>query len=332
MHAMIRVRRVRTVGARSRRQAHRTLVALVIAGLAGGSLASPSPAEAAGASPLPMAALAEPGPFQVASLEVQVPRTRGGQGTFAARVFVPVPGDGDGSVTGAPVLAFGHGYLADVDWYASTLEHLASWGTVVIAPRSAGGPFPDHAAFAADLLSALDWVVAAPASGGDWPGGAVDPSARAIGGHSMGGGAAILAAAADPQIRAVATLAAAETRPSAIAAAGDVRAPVLFLAAGDDGITPVEDHQRPMFEAKTTGAAQLRTIVGASHCGFLDQEPLILRLACDRGSMDPDAQRAVTRAVLTAWLGLELAGDDSLAPLAWPTTGTDGPTLVESRE
>jgi dienelactone hydrolase len=229
------------------------------------------------------------------------------------------------------VVAFGHGYQARVDYYESTLAHLASWGIVVIAPRSAGELLPDHAAFADDLLSALDWVVAeAGGRGGDWPGKPVDPEALGLSGHSMGGGAALLAAARDPAIRAVATLAAAESDPSAIDAAATIAAPVLFLAAADDAITPLVEHQRPMFEAKASGPAQLRTIVGASHCGFLDVETVLLRLVCDEAAIGAEEQRHLTRAVLTAWLRYELAGDGSVANLAWPE-GSDGATLVEAR-
>ena len=276
------------------------------------------------------AALSGPGPSQVTRMEVQVPRTRGGEGSFGARVFVPLPTEG-ATEAPSPVVAFGHGYLADVGWYESTLAHLASWGIVVIAPRSAGELFPDHAAFAGDLLSALDWVVEqAGRPGSDWPGGPVDPKALGLSGHSMGGGAALLAAARDPAIRAVATLAASESDPSAIEAAADISAPVLFLAAGDDAITPVAEHQRPMFEAKSSGPAELRTILGASHCGFLDRETLLLSLVCDEAAIGPDEQRRLTRAVLTAWLRYELAGDASTAALAWPDA-SDGATLVEAR-
>ena len=80
----------------------------------------------------------------------------------------------------------------------------------------------------------------------------------------MGGGAALLAAARHSSVRAVATLAAAESDPSAIEAAAAIAAPVLFLAAADDAITPVERHQRPMFEAKASGPVQLRAIVAAA--------------------------------------------------------------------
>jgi dienelactone hydrolase len=118
----------------------------------------------------------------------------------------------------------------------------------------------------------------------------------------MGGGAALLAAARDPAIRAVATLAAAATYPSAIDAAADISAPVLFVAAGDDAITPLAKHQRPMLEAKATGPAELRTISGASHCGFLDQEMDLLDLVCDETSIGPEEQRRRTREILAGWL------------------------------
>ena len=275
----------------------------------------------------------EAGPHEVATLEVSVPRTRGGSGSFEARLYVPLPREWDAEAPAAssPVVAFGHGYQASVDWYESTLAHLASRGIVVIAPRSAGGLFPDHSAFADDLLSALDWVTAAAKPGSrDWPGGPVDPEALGLSGHSMGGGAALLAAARDPAIRAVATLAAAETDPSAIMAAGTIAAPVLFVAAGDDAITPLAEHQRPMFEAKAVGPAELRTIVGASHCGFLDLQTPLLRLVCDDASIGPDEQRRLTRALLAAWLRHELAGDAAAAALAWPGVSDDS-TLVETR-
>ena len=90
--------------------------------------------------------------------------------------------------------------------------------------------------------------------------------------------------------------------PSAIAAAAQIAAPVLFVAAGDDAITPVDKHQRPMFEAKATGPAELRTIAGASHCGFLDQETILLDLVCDEASIGLEEQQRLTRELLAGWL------------------------------
>ena len=204
-------------------------------------------------------------------------------------------------------------------------------GHRVIAPRSAGesAPGPRRLRRRPAVRLGLGRGEAGPGNR-DWPSGPIDPEALGLSGHSMGGGAPLLAAARDPAIRAVATLAAAESDPSAIDAASRVVAPVLFVAAADDAITPLTEHQRPMFEAKATGPAQLRTIVGASHCGFLDLETALLSLVCDDAAIGPDEQRRVTRAVLAAWLRYELAGDASVAALAWPEA-PDDTTLVEVR-
>jgi dienelactone hydrolase len=128
----------------------------------------------------------------------------------------------------------------------------------------------------------------------------------------------------------VATLAAAESDPSAIEAAADITAPVLFQTAGDDPTTPAAEHPHPMFEAKSSGPAELRTIVGASHCGFLDLETPLLSLVCDDAAIGPDEQRRLTRSVLATWLRYALAGDASAAALAWPDA-SDGATLIETR-
>jgi pimeloyl-ACP methyl ester carboxylesterase len=270
------------------------------------------------------------GPYRTETADVMVPRPDGGS-SFEARLHYPLPGSAaDAGDEPAPVVSFGHGYQTSVELYAETLDHLASWGIVAVAPRSGGELFPSHQAFADDLRIALDWVVSEAAAGDEWPAGPVDPAARAVAGHSMGGGAAVLAAADDPAIRAVATLAAAETEPSAIEAASRLAVPSLFVAAGEDAITPVAEHQRPMFEATRSGRAQLRTIVGGGHCGFLDSETLLLRLVCGEAAIDRDEQLATTRAVLTAWLLHELTADEDLAGLAGPD-GPDAWTTVETR-
>lgn len=273
--------------------------------------------------------LATTGPHVVQAREVVVERSDQDGGDFEARLFVPLPRAGEGRRTVSPVVAFGHGFLTSVDRYEATLRHLASWGITTIAPRSHGGPLPDHAAFASDLAAAAEWVVSAARADG-WPGLPVDGAARAVSGHSMGGGAAVLAAAADAGIATVATLAAADTRPSSIAAAAELRVPALFVAGSADTITPVDQHQRPMFAATTDVPAQLRVIAGGSHCGFLD-EAVLVGLVCDEAGIDGDEQLALTREALVAWLRAELLGDDAATALAWPEADT-GATTVESRD
>jgi pimeloyl-ACP methyl ester carboxylesterase len=247
---------------------------------------------------------AQRGPYAVDIREVTIPRPGTGE-RFGARLFLPVAVDETGSEV-SPIFAFGHGYLAPIDIYQSTLEHLASWGITVVAPRSGGGLVPSHEAFGADLVAALDHVSVA-ASEDDWPGLPVDGTSRSVGGHSMGGGAAVLAARLDPSIRTVATLSAADTRPSAVTAAEGVEAPMLLVAASEDRITPIDRHQRPIFEA-AAGPAQLRVIEGGGHCGYLDQADLI-GLVCGQASLAEEEQRAEGQAALSAWLRARLMDD-----------------------
>ena len=57
-----------------------------------------------------------------------------------------------------------------------------------------------------------------------------------------------------------------------------------------------------MLEAKANGPAELRTIPGASHCGFLDRETLLLGLICDTAAIGAEEQRRLTREILAGWL------------------------------
>ena len=265
------------------------------------------------------------GPYQVETREMSVLRS-GGDDPFEARLFVPLPTEaGTAADERSAMYAFGHGYLSPIEPYESTLRHLASWGITVVAPRSGRELFPSHERFAADLLAALDAVTMA-AGEDDWPGLPVDPTARAVGGHSMGGGAAVLAVEMDPTVRTVATLTAADTRPSAVEAAAAVTVPVLLVAGSEDRITPVDANQRPIFEA-AGGPAQLRILDGGGHCGFLDQADLI-GLVCGRSTLDAETQRTYGQALLTAWIRGEAMDDADAATTAW----AEDPTGIASVE
>ena len=112
-------------------------------------------------------------------------------------VFTPAEG------LGLPAVAFGHGWITNVDNYRSLLEHLASWGIVVAAPSSERGPFPSHLGLATDLRTTLDICVGVRLGSGSI---SVHPEKLAFAGHGMGAGAAVLAAAKYPGVAAVAAL------------------------------------------------------------------------------------------------------------------------------
>ncbi|GAA3433498.1 hypothetical protein GCM10018954_031010 [Kutzneria kofuensis] len=132
---------------------------------------------------------------------------------------------------GLPAVAFGHGWLQPPRRYLGLFRHLASWGVVVAAPATHRGPLASARLFAADLRTALD-VVAGVRLGDGVVG--VDKGKLAVGGHGAGAGAAVLAAAEDERVRGVFTVAASETRPSAVDAARLCPMPAVHLAAEED--------------------------------------------------------------------------------------------------
>ena len=203
-----------------------------------------------------------------------------------------------------PVVAFGHGFLQAPHRYGSVLAALAARGYIVVAPASATGPVPRHGRFADDLAGAIRWAQSTQ------PG--ADPSRCAVTGHSMGAGAALLAAQRNPWITAVATCAAAPTRPSAAAATADLRAPTLFGVGSQDRIVRPETTRR--MYAVAPSPATFVSIRGGFHCGFLDRT-VLGGIGCDSGSIARAEQLALTDRLLGDWLEMTLRG---AAAAPWP--------------
>jgi dienelactone hydrolase len=210
-------------------------------------------------------------------------------------VFTPQAG------LGLPAVAFGHGWLQPTSRYEELLRHLASWGVISVAPATQPGALPSYRQFAVDLCTALDVCVGVRLGNGKI---SVDPGKLGLVGHGMGGGCAVLAAAADDRCRAVATLALAETMPSAVAAARECTMPGLHLAGGKDRVAPPVGHAQPVAKA-WGGPVHLRTLPKASHLGFL-QGKHWTDLLVD-GSPEYSTRR-VSRALVTAFLLAHLTG------------------------
>ncbi|MDV3221813.1 dienelactone hydrolase family protein [Intrasporangium sp.] len=196
-----------------------------------------------------------------------------------------------------PVVAFGHGFTQHPRRYDSILTRLAARGYVVIAPDSQTGLLPSHRRLAESLWDAIVWSRAHVT--------AAHRTLAAFAGHSMGGGAAILAAARHPEVGAVATLAAAQTRPSAAKAMTGLRVPALFIVGAEDRIVP-PDRTRPLYAA-TPAPATWVSIAGGYHCGFVDSTSFG-GLGCDHGSIPRDTQLALVAGLLGDWLDETLHG------------------------
>jgi pimeloyl-ACP methyl ester carboxylesterase len=272
----------------------------------------------------------QPGPFEAGYREVTV--TRPGGGTFGARLYYPATAPGedatfDASEAPYPGVAFGHGFLQAVEQYQSTLEHLATWGYLVVAPRSQGGFFPSHPQFAEDLLASLTYLETENADAGSVLFGSVETSAFALSGHSMGGGASILAASDDAgvRVRALAPLAAADTNPSAIAAMPNVVMPVALIAGSEDSIVPTPSNSGAMYN-NTAAPRALQVITGGFHCGFIDNNSIF----CDNGSISRAEQLAITRRLLTSFLELYLRDNDDPWSGIWGPDASADPDVIHT--
>ncbi|WP_405915041.1 alpha/beta hydrolase family protein [Streptomyces sp. NBC_00728] len=271
-------------------------------------------ATASAAVPLAAAAVdpSAPGAYAVAYTDLTV--SASGR-SFSARVWYPGTTAGANAPVAAgthPGLAFGHGFFQDISKYETLLRHYASWGFVTVAPKSQGGLFPSHSGFADDLNASLTWLTAQNTTTGSRFAGAVDTAHLGVSGHSMGGGAALLAASRNTAVRSVSTMAAAETDPSAVTASGTLGIPAQYVGASQDGIAGVAGNQQKMYDAKPA-PTQLRVITGGFHCGFVDSSGI----GCDSGSITRAAQQKLTQGVTTAYLLYTLGGDTSLYDQVW---------------
>lgn len=263
------------------------------------------------------------GPYAVGVRTVTV--TRPNATTFTARLSYPATSAGSSTpfasvAAPAPAISFGHGFVQATSQYATTMDHLASWGFIVIASNSETSLFPSHGNFAADLRHALTYLEQQNAASGSFIFGSVNTAKFGMSGHSMGGGASILATADDVRVKALANLAAAETNPSAISAMSRIRVPVSLIAGDADTIVPVSSNGQSMYNAGSAPKS-LPIIRGGFHCGFTDAS----FFGCDSSATLTRAQQLpVVRRLLTQFFMLTLKDEQSLWSSVWgPVANSD---------
>ena len=236
----------------------------------------------------PLDELTRPGPHEVLRGDLALVGLPGA-------VFTPREG------RNLPAVAFGHGWLQPVTRYRGLLRHLASWGIVVAAPATQSGPFGSSRLLAGDLRTALDVCVGVRLGIGDI---SVDPKKLGLAGHSTGAGCAVLAAAEDDRVRAVATLAASQTRPFASEAARSCAMPGLHLAGGRDIVAPPVAHAG-LIARTWAGPSRLCVLPKSTHLAFAEGRhwsDLVVQ-----GKRDSGAHK-LARALLTAFFLHHLAG------------------------
>jgi len=166
-----------------------------------------------------------------------------------------------------PIIVFGHGFVTAWSEYQVWWDSLVPQGFIMVFPRTEGSINPNHGEFGTDLSFLIDTYLAEDNNNSS-PFFQKINGKSAVMGHSMGGGAAFLAAEQNTNVNTLLTLAAAETNPSAIAAAVDITIPSLTLSGSLDCVAPPNDHQILMYNALSSSYKAYIEIIGGSHCQF----------------------------------------------------------------
>lgn len=220
-------------------------------------------------------------PFDIGETTITFTDPARSNRAIATNIYYPadVAGTGVAVANGEfPIVVFGHGFTIDATSYSNIWEVLVPEGYIVAFPTTEGGLGPNHANFGADIAFVADAMVAEGSNQTSLFLNATTDKV-AIMGHSMGGGAAFLAAENNANITTLITLAAAETTTSAIGAAANISVPNLVIAGEKDCVTPVADHQIPMYNNLASACKIYYEIDGAAHCNFTDGSAALCFLA-----------------------------------------------------
>lgn len=208
-----------------------------------------------------------------------------------------------------PVIAVGHGFVMTYESYAYIWEHFVPLGYIVILPNTETAVDVSHGDFGSDLGFVIHALQNENTLESSLFYAHVSVYSAVIG-HSMGGGAAVLAVADDSEITTLVTLAAAETDPSAIAAASEINRPSLTFAGGADCVTPPAEHQELIYENLNDCKGYV-LIPEGTHCQFANSNFLceLGELTCPDEEISAEDQHAAVLEVLTPWLRAYLKTD-----------------------
>ncbi|MFT3857658.1 MAG: alpha/beta hydrolase [Aquabacterium sp.] len=195
------------------------------------------------------------GPYEIDSFKIST--TEGKANNFGgATVYFP---KAQGETFG--VVALMPGFLAFQAVYDGLVKKIASHGFIVANLDSvARGDFPDVRA--TQLASGLKYVVDLAKSGKAPYASVADTSRRAVIGNSMGGGATLSAAVADPTLKAAVALQPWHT----VQDFSKDAVPTLIVACEKDTIAPNKTHSDPFYASLPASLPRGEVeIKGASH-------------------------------------------------------------------
>ena len=223
-----------------------------------------------------------------------------------------------------PVICFAHGYQHPGDRYGNLVEMIVPAGYIMISLTTFEGPFPSHRGYAEEVRFLVD-AVAGLRSDTLSPLCGIADTLICLMGHSMGGGASVIAAAGNSAVDALVALTPYEIRPSAIEAAGRVTVPTLIFSGTADCITPPEKNHLPMYERSAAEDKTYISIINGSHCGMgaLRKCFTAERLAGCKGGLGTEEQTAILSRYIIPWLDCFLKGEKEHGAVFNQTVASD---------
>lgn len=225
-----------------------------------------------------------------------------------------------------PVLSFGHGFTLNPNLYVAIYRHLASWGYIVVAPSTETGFFPSHSNFSLDLAFVIKDMKRKNRVTSDFFFNVIDTVKCGVFGHSMGGGCSVLAGNSDTSITAVASLAAANTNPSSIAAAEFIRAPQLYLSGQRDSIASFWTQQLPHYN-NSFPFRQIVNIIGGNH-SYFHLVPGLDDLVDNPATISRAEQQRLTRKYVTAFFNVFIKNDQESAEFLYGSSALSDTSVI----
>lgn len=217
------------------------------------------------------------------------------------------------------VVVFGHGFVIPVTSYGWLADSLVKYGYIVAMPTTEGSLSPSHENFGKDLSFLCTAITSLDNNAASFLYQRVR-NKTAVSGHSMGGGASFLAAAGNSPADAVFNFAAAETNPSATAAAALTNRPALIFGGSSDCIV-LPAVQQGMYTNVNYSCKTFININDALHCQFANNNGLCsfgqITSGCNSSSITPAIVFNKVTSLLLPFLdyylkGICLRGEDFL--------------------
>jgi predicted dienelactone hydrolase len=227
-----------------------------------------------------------------------------------------------------PVIVLGHGFVMGSDAYQNFYDQLVPKGYIIVFVNMEGSVFANHDAFSKDLAFMVNAMQAENNISTSPFYGKISPKS-ALMGHSMGGGAAVVAASLTP-VATLVTFAPATLRINTLIPASLVDAPAIVFSGNRDGVTPPADHHIPIYNNLGSACKYFISINGGGHCYFANTNS-----NCDLGErassgnlqISRSEQQATTFKFLNSWLAYHLK-DDQVALQTFATNLLNSPEIT----